>query len=85
MLQEEGDGTSEECGQVWEWHVSSQPVCLAWSPNATLRAAPRCLQVTLGSTDHKVTQLTSDLGDSHTAQVQCNDIYPSFVNKCEIW
>ncbi|XP_047491350.1 nucleoporin Nup37-like [Penaeus chinensis] len=67
-FKEEGDGTSEECGQVWEWHVSSQPVCLAWSPSATLRAAPRCLQVTLGSTDHKVTQLTSDLGDSHTAQ-----------------
>lgn len=69
-LQEEGDGSGEECEQVWEWHVSSQPVSVAWSPNSTLRAVPSCLQVAVASVDNTIMQLSSDLADSNTIQVR---------------
>lgn len=68
--QEESDGSSEdEFEQVWEWHASSQPVSIAWSPSSTLRAAPACLQVAVASADHKVRQISSDLGESNVVQV----------------
>ncbi|CAL4065727.1 unnamed protein product [Meganyctiphanes norvegica] len=50
-LKEESDDSNEECEQVWEWHVSSQPVTVAWSPAATLRSAPRCLQELMSHSD----------------------------------
>jgi len=67
-LKEESDESSEECEQVWEWHVSSTPVTVAWSPAATLRSAPRCLQVLVGSADNAVRELTSDLSSNNTVQ-----------------
>lgn len=69
-LQEEGESSGEECEQVWEWHVSSQPVHMAWSPNSTLRAVPSCLQVAVASVDNTIMQLSSDLADSNTIQVR---------------
>ncbi|KAK3878314.1 hypothetical protein Pcinc_017042 [Petrolisthes cinctipes] len=68
LKQDEGEGSGEECEQVWEWHVSSQPVSLAWSPNSTLRAVPSCLQVAVASVDNTIMQLSSDLADSNTIQ-----------------
>ncbi|KAK8403748.1 hypothetical protein O3P69_000090 [Scylla paramamosain] len=68
-LKEEGNGSSgDEYEQVWEWHASSQPVSIAWSPSSTLRAAPACLQVAVASADHKVRQISSDLGESNVVQ-----------------
>uniref|UniRef100_A0A0P4VTV4 Uncharacterized protein n=1 Tax=Scylla olivacea TaxID=85551 RepID=A0A0P4VTV4_SCYOL len=68
-LKEEGNGSSgDEYEQVWEWHASSQPVSIAWSPSSTLRTAPACLQVAVASADHKVRQISSDLGESNVVQ-----------------
>lgn len=67
-LKEESDGTCEECDQVWEWHVSSQPVSMSWSPSSTLRAVPNCLQIAVASADNAVMQLSSDLADSNTVE-----------------
>ncbi|XP_045599522.1 nucleoporin Nup37 [Procambarus clarkii] len=67
-FKEEGDDSNEECEQVWEWHVSSQPVSMAWSPSSTLRAASCCLQLAVASADNKVMQLSSDLGETNTVQ-----------------
>lgn len=66
-FKDEGEGI-EDCSHLWEWHLSSQPICIAWSPNATLRANPRCLQLSVASANNTVTQLSSDLGDSNVAQ-----------------
>ena len=68
-LKEEGNGSEDEYEQVWEWHASSQPVSIAWSPTSTLRTAPSCLQVSVASADHKVRQISSDLGDTNVVQV----------------
>ncbi|KAK8739101.1 hypothetical protein OTU49_003479, partial [Cherax quadricarinatus] len=67
-FKEEGDGSSEEYEQVWEWHVSSQPISMSWSPSSTLRAAPCCLQIAVASADNTVMQISSDLGETNTVQ-----------------
>ncbi|KAK7076887.1 hypothetical protein SK128_012756 [Halocaridina rubra] len=64
---EEGDGI-EECTLLKEWHVASEPICLAWSPSATLRANPKCLQLSVATAANSVMEITSDLCDSDVIQ-----------------
>lgn len=83
-FKEDGEGI-EECKSVFEWHITSSPVTLAWSPNATLRSNPRCLQVSVATADNTVMQLTSDLGDSNTIQelLSHNDFINSITYNSE--